>query len=148
MEPSLYSLFVLSSDRFTFEVKFLGTFSSELFALDGFKHEFVKELKGNIQLNEKLLNEKSPEEDGYDKEELDRLLKNEIISFSKMIEKIENCNPPSLERYLQIINSDKEYLYIKSLGLIDVHIKEHRVNETFNQNFRDIVQYRDINYGK
>jgi hypothetical protein len=52
------------------------------------------------------------------------------------------------EGYLQIINSDKEYLYIKSLGLIDVHIKEHRVNETFNENFHDIVQYRDINYGK
>ena len=48
MEPSLYSLFVLCSDRFTFEVKFLGTFSSELFALDGFKHEFVKELKGKV----------------------------------------------------------------------------------------------------
>lgn len=148
MEPSLYSLFVLSSDRFNFEVKFLGTFSSELFALDGFKHEFIKELKGNIQLNEKLLNQESPEEDGYDKEELDRLLVNEIASLSKMIEKIENCNPPSLERYLQIINSDKEYLYIKSLGLVDVYIKEHRFNETFNQNFHNLVQYRDINYGK
>lgn len=147
MEPSLYSLFVIYKGHYS-EIKFFGTFSSELFALDGFKHEFVKELKGNIQLNEKLLNENSPEEDGYDKEELDRLLVNEIIFFSKMIEKIENCNPPSFERYLQIINSDKEYLYIKSLGLIDIPIKEHRFNETFNQNFHDLVQYRDINYGK
>jgi hypothetical protein len=93
MEPSLYSLFILSSDRFNFQVKFLGTFSSELFALDGFKHEFIKELKVNIQLNEKLLNEESPEEDGYDREELDRLLVNEITSFSKMIEKNRKLQP-------------------------------------------------------
>lgn len=115
MEPELYSLFILNNINNDKVISFLGTFSSELFALDYLKELYQKRIEETI-----LECETSLSKNGLTEFELETT-KLSLVSTRNDLEKLKTLSPTQ--------DSLKEFIKIIGGGMVDFSIVRHRINE-------------------
>lgn len=112
MEPELFSLFMLNANK---TISFIGTFSSELFALDYLKDFYQRKIEKAILEHEaQITNNNSTEFES----ELSYL---SIDSIKRDLEKLKTLSPTQ--------DSLREFIKTISGGMEDYTMVRHRINE-------------------
>lgn len=133
MEPDLYSLFEIENDSQC--CSFLGTFSSEIFALEYYKEYLASTLKKKIDNCEEYLNETKTSDENVKKmfRSQRKAVRISLSGFKKQMELLNSISltEESFSKYFRKISGgeDEEKSFI---------LLRHKINECFTKELNGI----------